>query len=145
MNHLLPDGESVDASTIKTNWSNQASKTSAVDVVTSSEFTTDGSNNSDVSDVTAGSNTSFSDHEGTGTVNLTEQSLASDSFSPGLYPQNIGDDVAAGTRVTINTTLDVRDESANNLPNEATIDYDTIEFGVIVDKSQRERGRYDAE
>lgn len=133
MNNLLPDGESVDASTIKTSWSNQASKTSAVDVVNSSEFTTDGSNNSDVSDVTAGSNTSFSDHEGTGTVNLTEQSLASNSFSEGLYPQNVGDDVAAGTRVTINITLDVRDESASNSPSEVTIGYDTIEYGVIVD------------
>jgi hypothetical protein len=129
MNSLLPDGDSIDASTIETSWNNQASKTSAIDVVSSSEFSTDGSGNSDVSDVTAGSDTSFSDASGNGTVLLTEQALTQNSFSDKLYPQEIGDDVAAGTRVTINITLDVRDDSSS----EATIDYDTIEYGVIVD------------
>jgi hypothetical protein len=128
MNNLLPDGESIDASGIKTSWNNQGSKTD-VDVVSSSEFTTDGSNNSDVTDVTAGSDTSFNDASGTGTVNLTEQGLASNSFSTGLYPQGIGDNVAAGTRVTINITLDVRNGSSS----EATIDYDKIEYGIIID------------
>jgi len=131
MNDLLPDGQSIDASTIVTSWNNQSSKTSAVDVVSSSEFGIDGSGNSDVDDVTAGSDSSFTDASGTGTVNLAEQSIASSSFSPGLYPQGIGDDEAAGTRVTINITLDVRDGSSGG--SEATITYDTIEYGVIVD------------
>jgi hypothetical protein len=129
MNDLLPDGESIDASTIETSWSNQSSKTSAVDVASSSEFGTDGGGNSDVDDVTAGSDSSFSDASGTGTVNLAEQDIASSSFSQGLYPQEIGDDEAAGTRVTIDIELDVRDGNSS----EATITYDTIEYGVIVD------------
>lgn len=76
MNDLLPAGESIDASTIETSWNNQSSKGSAVDVVSSSEFAPDASNNSDVSEVTTGSDTSFSDASGTGTVNVTERGLA---------------------------------------------------------------------
>lgn len=129
MNGLLPTGESIDANTIEKSWNNQSTKSSAVDVVSSSEFAPDASNNSDVSEVTTGSDTSVSDASGTGTVNVTEQGLASNSFSPGLYPQKIGDGVAAGTRVTINITLDVGDGGSSS----ATISYDTIEYGVIVD------------
>lgn len=129
MNSLLPEGESVDAGTIKTSWNNQSSKTSAVNVASSSEFSTDGSGNSDVSDVTADSGTSFGDASGKGTVKLTEQALASNSFSKKLYPQGIDDGVAAGTRVTTNIKLDLREGSST----EATIDYNTMEYGVVVD------------
>jgi|GEM_PF-2495486 len=132
MNELLPDSKSIAASNVVTDWNNQSTG-GQVDVVNSSQFETDGGNNGDVSDVTTGSDASFDDASGLGTVNLTEQSLM-DSFSSGVFPQGIGDGEAAGTRVSVDITLDVRNVNSNSsVTSEATVDFDTVEYGVIID------------